>query len=262
MDENSQSGSDTKHPPKDCRRPRRDVLRSIGVAVGSLVGPGASEASAKALSTVPESFRVQGNETVRTHITPNEIQIKRRRVSSNLKERYGRASFVTTETRPRPENHADDLPQRDTRIARRPWDTYYAKEDEWKGYLIKRNKATTEISQKAVGRPADCPKWYYESVASGYERKGPMNIVGMTADKKIDGIVSILQSWGWTDDVIQYNRFAWVPQRAQFEQQHRSAATDPIRPNGGYHVKFWATGDTYTTITAHEDNAIPHKSVS
>ncbi|UPM42013.1 hypothetical protein [Halocatena salina] len=260
----SQKDPDGEKKSKESKQTRRAVLRAIGVTTGSLIGlnTGTYEISAETIPTTPDAFRVQGKEIVTTRITPNEARVKRRRISTDLKERYGRESLVTIETYPRKDNNNDGLPNRETRTVRRPWNTYYAKEDEWDEYLTGRDKVMAEISPAALDRPADCPKWYYENVDGGFERKGPMNLVGLTINKKIDGLVSILQSWGWTDNVLQYNRFAWIPQRSQFEQQHRSAAESSARLDGGYHVKFWATGDTYTTITAHEDDRVPHEAVS
>lgn len=248
----------------DSRQTRRDVLRSIGATAGILIGSGTAidEVSAETVPTTPETFRVQGQEIITTYITPDEIQIKRRRVSPDLKERYGQAALVTTETHPRPEDHDNDLPQRDTRTIRQEWDTYYAKKDEWTEYLTERDKIASEISTMALDRPDDCPMWYHENVDGGFERKGPMNLVGITMNGEIDGLITVLQEeGGWSSIVVQYNRFAWVPQNSQFEMQHRSAATSSLRLLGGYHAKFWKTGN-YITTTAHEDNEVKHEAIS
>ncbi|MFD1646966.1 hypothetical protein [Haloarchaeobius litoreus] len=255
----------SRRPTDGDDRTRRDVLRSLGVGAGTLAG--LSAATRRALADtgdgLPDSFRVRGTETVTVRIDPEEVSVTRRRVSPDLERRYGRASraLVTTETYPRPEARSDDLPARDTRTIRRPWDTHYATAEEWETYYTERDVSTTEVSGDALARPSDCPKWYFEAVDGGYELKGPMNLAGSNTFIDMDEAVDTLTSNGWTDIVVQYNRYAWVPQNAQFEMQHQTAATGTFRILGGYHAKFWDTGD-YVTMTAHEDDAVPHEAIS
>ncbi len=264
MSKITEESSNGQKEQNDCGQTRRMVLQSIGTTAGMLAGLGVStrEANANPVPDAPESFRVQGTEIVTTHIKPDEVRVRRRCVSTDLKERYGQQAIVSTETHPRPENQDDGLPKRNTRTIRRPWDTYYAKDDEWAEHLAKRDKEASSIETNALDKPIDCPKWYYENVDGGFERKGPMNLAGLTQSKNVSAITDILVSQGWSDVVLQHNRFAWVPQRSQFEMQHKSVATDPARVDGGKHAKFWATGNNYITGTAHEDNWVPHEAVS
>lgn len=257
-------GQDVENKSRSDQRTRRGVLRSIGVATGTVVGIGGAthRVSATAIPDALESFQTRGKETVTTHITPTEFRVKRQLVSTDLKERYGRASLVTTETHPRPTDHDDGLPERDLRKDHRSLETYYAKEDEWTKYLTERDKAASEMGPRAVDKPADCPKWYYDNVEGGFELKGPMNLVGECNSGTVDRLVSVLFADRWTDVVIQYNRWAWVPQHTQFEMQHASAATHSAGFLGRRHVKFWKTGDQYFTGAAHEDDAFPHEVAS
>lgn len=257
--------NDPQGPTDGTDRTRRDVLRSLGVAAGTVAGVSAATRRALAAPAdgLPEAFRVRGTETVTVRIDPDEVSVRRRRVSPDLERRYGQASraLVTTERYPRPDDRADDLPRRDSRTVRRPWDTHYAKAEEWRTYYTERDVSTTEVAGDAVSRPSDCPKWYFEQVDGGYELKGPMNLTGSNVFIDIDEAVDTLTSNGWTDIVVQYNRYAWVPQNAQFEMQHQTAATGTFRILGGYHAKFWDTGD-YVTVTAHEDDPVPHEAIS
>lgn len=255
----------SSEPTDDSDRTRRGVLRSLGVAAGTVAG--LSAATRRALADpgdgLPASFRVRGTEVVTLRIDPDAVTVRRRRVSPDLERRYGRDSraLVTTETYPRPEHRSDGLPTRETRTLRRPWDTHYATADEWAAYYRQREVSATGVTTDAVARPSDCPKWEFEAVDGGFARSAPMNLAGSNAFVDVDGVVDTLTDGGWTDIVVQYDRYAWVPQHQQFESQHAAAATSTFRILGGYHAKLWDTGD-YVTVSAHEDDTVPHEAVS
>lgn len=111
---------------------RRRFLRTVGTL--GLAGVGLPALSGRSGATGddsgPEAFRVTGREVIRTEITPETVTVHKRKISEDLRRRYGLTPPVLTktETLERPAPGEDDLPERDTTTIEREWDTYYAKE--------------------------------------------------------------------------------------------------------------------------------------
>ncbi|SDY31440.1 hypothetical protein SAMN04487946_1118 [Halobellus clavatus] len=102
-------------------------------------------------------FYVEGTQTIRTEVTPDEIiqHIKKR--SPSLKTRYGLEDPVLEETeridRENPEE--DGLPKRKAYTETLPWKTYYATEEEWSALYNGDAEAVTS-ADTAFGTPT-CP---------------------------------------------------------------------------------------------------------
>lgn len=242
---------------------RRSFLRTLGgaasvFATASLFANGGAAKEGPA----PDEFAVSGHKIVRAEIRPDEVTVHTRRVSPDLARRYGITPPVLTksETFDRPNPEADDLPQRDTRTEKRPWNTYYAKEDEWRSVLESRTDAAGLAYTQGTYAEEQNPYgiWEYEAVDGGYEIAAPMNVV---SDEAMTDVVNILDSNGWTTYVVQYNRHAWNSETNSFETQHASAATGTFGFLGRKHAKFWEFGG-YTSCSAHIDDEVPHDAIS
>lgn len=248
---------------------RRQFLRGIGtLGVGALGLPllsrdGAAESGGSGDSgnsaAAPEKFRVTGREVVKTQIRPDAVTVTKRKISDDLRRRYGITPPVleTTETFDRPKPREDDLPLRDARTDEREWDTHYAKEDEWKAHF----EGAGDVSA-AYHAPAeeDHPYgiWEYEAVDGGYETAAPMNVI---SEQSASDVAGVLTSNGWTDSVVQYNRHAWNSASHQFEQQHKSVATGTFGFLGRKHLKMWEF-EGYVSGSAHIDSSAPHEATS
>ncbi len=240
---------------------RRQFLQSIGAVSAGAFGLSlvSGEGRAASDSTGPEKFRVTGREIVQTKIRPEEVTVRTKKISSDLKKRYGLTPPVLTKTetfqRPKPE--ADDLPERDTRTDKRKWDTYYAKPDEWKDYHQRSGGVSIQSKDPAE---EDHPYgiWDYEAVDGGYETSAPMNVI---SEQSTGDVAGVLTSNGWTDIVIQYNRYAYNSATNRFEQQDKSVATGTFGFLGRNHLKMWEF-EGYVSGSAHTDSAVPHEATA
>jgi hypothetical protein len=252
-------------PDRRSRGGRRQFLKGIGTfGVGALGLPllsrgGAAASGDSESGAAPEKFRVTGKEVVQTKIRPDSVTFEKRKISDDLRRRYGISPPVLTKTesveRPAPEK--DDLPLRDTRTVEREWNTYYAKEDEWKAYFESGGDLGAEYLDPAE---EDHPYgiWEYEAVDGGYETAAPMNII---SEQSKGDVAGVLTSNGWTDNVVQYNRHAYNSATNQFEQQHKSVATGTFGFLGRKHLKMWEF-EGYVSGSAHIDSSVPHEATS
>ncbi|UPW00504.1 hypothetical protein M0R88_00010 [Halorussus gelatinilyticus] len=240
---------------------RRRFLKGIGAASAGAFGLPllSDEGRAASESRAPEKFRVTGREIVQTKIRPEEVTVRTRKISPDLKKRYGLTPPVLTKTetfrRPKPE--ADDLPERDTRTDKREWDTYYAKPDEWKDYH-QRSGGVGIQSKDPDEENHPYGVWEYEAVDGGYETAAPMNVI---SERSTGDVAGVLTSNGWTDNVVQYNRHAYNSATNQFEQQDKSVATGTFGFLGRKHLKMWEF-EGYVSGSAHVDNSVPHEATS
>lgn len=239
---------------------RRRFLRNTGaLGLGALGLPAlSSRGSAADGDSDIEAFHVTGREVIRTEITPEAVTVHKRKISDDLRRRYGITPPVLTktETLERPAPGEDDLPERDTITTKREWDTYYATETEWKEYF-KGGGVGAEYhdpveDQKPYGT------WEYESVDTGYEITAPMNVI---SEETTGAVTNVLTGDGWTDNVVQYNRHAWNSETYQFETQHKSVATGTFGFLGRHHLKMWEF-EGYVSGSAHVDSSAPHEATS
>lgn len=255
---------------------RRRFLKTAGLAITSLALPGMASAKEGKTTTpeqgqgssLPSEFYVEGTQTIRTEVTPDEIIRHVQKRSPSLKTRYGLKDPVLEETeridRENPEE--DGLPKRKTYTETRPWKTYYATEEEWSalynGDAEAAASADTEFSIMASQDPAEDNHPYgvyeYNKVSGGYDVEAPMNII---SPHTIPDVAQTLDSNGWTLAVIQHDRWAWNSDSNQFEKQHKSAATSTDGTLGRKHIRMWEFGD-YVSGSAHVDSAFPHRATS
>ncbi|WP_115862911.1 twin-arginine translocation signal domain-containing protein [Halorussus litoreus] len=250
----------TNDSPDDSRRQFLKSAAALGVgALGVPLLSREGSAQSDSDSPGPEKFRVTGHEIVKMQVTPDSVTIEKRKVSDDLARRYGLTPPVltTTETFDRPKPEADDLPQRATETTKRPWDTYYAKTDEWKAHFESTRGVGTEDHDPDES-DQDYGIWEYEAVDGGYETSAPMNII---SEKGANDVAGVLTSNGWTDSVVQYNRYAWNSDTYSFEQQHESVATGTFGFLGREHLKMWEFGG-YVSGSAHVDSSVPHEATS
>ncbi|NEU56407.1 hypothetical protein [Halorussus sp. MSC15.2] len=240
---------------------RRQFMNGIvSLGLGALGLPLLSESGTAASGpAVPEKFRVTGREIVKTKIRPDSVTVTKRKISDDLRRRYGITPPVLTktETFDRPKAKQDDLPLRDTRTEKRPWDTYYAKEDEWKAHYRKTGGVSVQARDPDE---EDHPYgvWEYEAVDGGYETAAPMNVI---SEQSAADVAGVLTSNGWTDNVVQYNRYAYNSATNQFEQQDKSVATSTFGFLGRNHLKMWEF-EGYVSGSAHVDSSVPHEATS
>lgn len=239
---------------------RRRFLRGVGTLGLAGVGlPALSTRGEASDASVLDAFRVTGKEIVRTEITPETVTVHKRKISEDLRKRYGLTPPVLTKTESleRPAPGEDDLPERDVSTVEREWDTYYAKDREWKEYF----KGSGEVGA-AYHAPVEDQKpygtWEYEAVDGGYEITAPMNVI---SERTTEAVADVLTDDGWTTSVVQYDRHAWNSETYQFETQHESAATGTFGFLGRHHLKMWEF-EGYVSGSAHVDSSAPHEATS
>lgn len=255
---------------------RRRFLKATSLGITSLALPGMASAREDKNATaekgqrpsLPPEFHVKGTQTIRTQVTPDEIIRHVQKRSPTLKTRYGLKDPVLKDMerieRENPEE--DGLPARETYTETRPWNTYYAKEDEWVALYNNDAKAAasaeTEFSIMAGEDPAEENYSYgiyeYNQVSGGYDIEAPMNII---SPETIPDVAQVLDNNGWTLSVIQHTRWAWNSDSNQFESQHKSAATSTDGTLGRKHIRMWEFGG-YVSGSAHVDSAFPHSAIS
>jgi hypothetical protein len=242
---------------------RRSFLRYLGAAASTaLTLPLLSGGGAAQPAPAPDEFSVSGHQIRRLEIEPEEVTVHTRKVSSDLTRRYGITPPVLTktETFERPAPEADDLPRRDSRTIREPWNTYYAKDHEWRAVLGENTQTAGVTYTEGTYAEKQNPYgiWEYEAIDGGYEIAAPMNVI---SPQRLEDVVGVLDSNGWTTYVVQYNRHAWNSATGQFEQQHKSAATGTFGFLGRKHAKFWEF-EGYVSCSAHIDDSVPHDAIS
>ena len=265
-----------RKPNDPTKSNRRRFLKATGLAITSLALPGMASAKEDKNATpeeaqgsaLPSEFRVKGTQTIRTQVTPDEIIRHVQKRSPALKTRYGLKDPVLKDTerikRENPEE--DELPERKTYTETRPWNTFYAKEDEWTALYTSDAKAAasadTEFSIMAGQDPAEENNDYgiyeYNKVDGGYDIEAPMNII---SPETIPDVAQVLDNNGWTLAVIQHTRYAWNSDTNQFESQHKSAATSTDGMLGRKHIRMWEFGG-YVSGSAHVDSSVPHSATS
>jgi hypothetical protein len=237
---------------------RRRFLRGVGALGLAGVGlPALSTRGGASDDSGLDAFHVTGREVIRTEITPETVTVHKRKISPDLRKRYGLTPPVLTKTESleRPAPGEDDLPERDTTTVEREWDTYYATEAEWTEYFkggVGAEYHDPVEDQKPYGT------WEYEAVDGGYEITAPMNII---SEETTGAVTNVLTSDGWTDNVVQYDRHAWNSETYQFETQHKSAATGTFGFLGRHHLKMWEF-EGYVSGSAHVDSSAPHEATS
>lgn len=243
---------------------RRRFLKTVGVTLGVAAGSAGAAASGASSTggdgrTPPEKFHVEGRKVIRRKVTPERVETTVRKVSPDLRERYGKATVATTHAFERPDDRSEDpYPERDVETWTRDWETYYAKEDEWRA-LAEDDGVDTLSDHRWVEEANPYGTWEYEADGSGgYAVTAPMNVVTPAA---MSDVVSVLDGNGYTTTVVQYDRHAWNSATGEFEVQHRSAATGTFGFLGRKHVKFWEY-EGYTSGSAHVDSAVPHEATS
>jgi len=250
----------TDETPDDSRR---QFLRGAGaLGAGALGVPLlARDGSAQSQSDSPgpEAFHVTGREVIEMEVTPDAVTVTKRKISDDLARRYGLTPPVltTTETFDRPAPEADDLPRRTTKTVEKPWDTYYAKADEWKAHFESTGQVGTEYHDPDE-EDQGYGIWEYEAVDGGYETAAPMNVI---SEQSRGAVADVLTSNGWTDIVVQYDRYAWDSVANAFVQQDKSVATGTFGFLGRKHLKMWEFGG-YVTGSAHVDSSVPHEATS
>lgn len=233
-------------------------LSSLGLTIPLLSGGGSASKQ-----PAPEEFKVSGHQIITTDIEPDRVTVHKKKISSDLARRYDVTPPILekTETAERPNPALDDLPRRDTQTVKVPWDTYYAKEDEWKR-VLKGRPQTANMLALSSGDPKESEEPYgiyeYEEVDGGYEISAPMNVI---SSESMDDIVDVLDSNGWTTYVVQWDRYAWNSDTQEFESSHKSAATGTFGFLGRNHGRFWEFGG-YTSCCAHIDSSVPHEAKS
>lgn len=238
------------------RRGAIGTLAALGAGVvttGSAVGHGGSgEANGE--------FGVRGQRVRRDEITPEEVTVTVRKSSPDLKRRYGqeKATISKTETYPRPEPEADDLPMRDTQTVTEPWEATIATADEWRRAFDEGGASASTAGYSYREEYYDFGLFEYEKVDGLFERTAPMNLI---SPYSIGAITDVLTNNGYTTTVVQYNRHAYDSERDEFRTQDKSAATGTFGFLGRTHVKFWGFGG-YVSASAHVDDAVPHEAVS
>jgi hypothetical protein len=253
--------TDDRHrSSSNCDSSRRRFLRGVG-ALG-LAGLGlpalSTSGSASGDDSGLEAFRVTGKEIVRTEITPESVTVHKRKISDDLRRRYGLTPPVLTKTESveRPAPGEDDLPERDTTTVEREWDTYYAKEAEWHEYF--KGGEVGAAYHDPVEDQKPYGTWEYEAVDGGYEITAPMNVI---SEETTGAVTGVLLDAGWTDNVVQYDRHAWNSETYQFETQHKSVATGTFGFLGRHHLKMWEF-EGYVSGSAHVDSSAPHEATS
>lgn len=242
---------------------RRSFMKYVGGAMSTaLTLPLLSGSSTAEPKPAPDEFTVSGHQIRRVEIKPAEVTVHTRKVSSDLRRRYGLTPPVLTKTErfERPDPAADDLPRRDRRTVKEPWETYYATEEEWRAVLDDRRRSAGVAYSEGTYAEKENPYgiWEYEAIDGGYEIAAPMNVI---SPGDLGDVVGVLDDNGWTTYVVQYNRHAWNSATGQFEQQHDSAATGTFGFLGRKHAKFWEF-EGYVSCSAHIDDAVPHEAVS
>ncbi|MFC7079873.1 hypothetical protein [Halorussus caseinilyticus] len=239
---------------------RRQFLKGIGtLGVGSLGLPLlSSDGRAESGPAAPEKFHVTGREVIKAKIRPDTVTVTKRKSSDDLRRRYGISPPVLTktETFDRPNAEEDDLPLRDTQTVEQDWNTYYAKEDEWKDHFQPTGVSTQSHAPAEEDHPYGI--WEYEAVDGGYETAAPMNII---SEQSTGDVADVLTSDGWTTSVVQYDRYAWNSGIGEFQTQHKSAATGTFGFLGRKHLKMWFF-DGYLSGSAHIDSSAPHEATS
>ena len=261
-DDTTDHGSEDSTEPIDSTR-RRYMQVAGGIVTAGMTGAALSGSATAANSPPPtafDQFRVQGREKIQTRIRPNEIIVHRQKQSEDLARRYGLTPPIieTTDRMKRPESEDDGLPERETLTEIRPWDSYYAKEDEWKDAFV-----DVRASGIAVGESIEedyaSAVWQFNEVDGGYETNAPINMVSTDS---VPEILDVLDDNGWsTGWIAEYDRWAWNSEENEFQTQHNSAGSSRFRTLGGEHIRMWEFGG-WTSIQAHVDSSAPHEAIA
>lgn len=137
------------------KQPHEVEPKTTGLTITSLALPGMASAREDKNATaeksqepsLPSAFHVKGTQTIRTEVTPDEVIRHVQKRSPSLKTRYGLKDpvFKDTERIERQNPEEDGLPHRKTYTETRPWNTYYAKEDEWAALYNNDAKAVASV---------------------------------------------------------------------------------------------------------------------
>lgn len=240
---------------------RRTFLRALGGSAGLAATPLLADVGAAADEFSVAEFEVSGTETIRVEIEPDRVTSHVEKRSSDLRERYGieNATVSETETIEREEPRTDDLPREGTRTIRRPWETYYAKEAEWKRLFARGEEEASASDHEWYEESYPYGIWQYKSTGGGYEVSSPMNIISSESLESVSNTLKI--EGGWHTFVADHTRYAWNSSTNRFENQHRSMADASFGVWGRNHLRMWEF-EGYTTAQAHIDSPFPHVATS
>lgn len=253
------------------RTDRRSVLSALGTGLAVSLGATGTAtadsdssggrpawASASGSDPAPSGFHVEGTQTIQTKFTPTEVIQREQKRSPALKRRYDldKPILESTQRVERPDAENDDHPMHETYIETRPWDTYFAAEDEWTDHFDSSGVSTAGRAPAEKNNPYGV--WEYNEIGGGYEIAAPMNVI---SPETIPDVAGVLDNNGYTLAVVQWDRWAWNSATNQFETQHKSAATGVLGVLGRKHIRMWEF-EGYVTASAHIDSDVPHEATS
>lgn len=253
-------------------RSRRGILKATGLTAGLGVAP-TTMAHGDSSGSTPQldDFEIVGTKETKTSFDPDSITVEITYKSPELQKRYGTTPPQSTEAieYPRENVSDDDFPERGVDITRERWETHYAREDEWKEFHRNRGSNDSGVSIQHSHDPEedyDCGvgKWNYKKHDDGgYSIKSPINLLCWGFD--VSDVGDVLEGAGWTNDVSEFDRYAWDVDREKFVgpgqerlDEYESWATSTERKDGGFHARCYELEGGMVSIQAHEDTPRPH----
>lgn len=222
-----------------------------------------------------KDFKVSGTKRTKTIFKPETIVTEATYRSKDLKRRYGMTPPVTTEEpvvidRSQIPSGEDTYPTNDVVVHKEPWESHFARKEEWESLIKGRRKGThQEVGIQDDHPPEDqgnCGRavWNYKQTDDGYDESAPVNLVvrgvGM---EDMEEILEHENGWDNLENTIipregdryawDMDRDAWVGPDNEPYGEYGGWGTKSAGIDGRHHVRCYELEPGIVSIQAHED---------